>query len=416
MERGVFFIMELKNTLSQIFETFKRILRYTFVTLFLLCGIMSFYANDFFGIGFILLACIISPLFDRLCQLININISINSKLLICLGTFFISAGFSNSQNLAGYIVIIAIYWIIILCSLKFKQKRESLEQVRLEKERLERERFKKEIFEQHKKVIIRNFNNLDVFMIRTIGKMANAIHNSDLNNELFGKVNLSDIIIDFCKDTNDLDDIDIKFPFDDPDYLKEKINKHFTEFEKFIIRTIKPVFPDTYKWEVDDIYYDLTKMISDNSSIYMSAFLSELMGSEKIELNFNLKPIYADSKILKYYTNFINIVKYIIYLLLTGMCIAKLIFIEKKIRKLGPNNEFYKIIYNMARELKDIDLIIEKTRPLYNEFYKDVLDFIDDDILYRIAITMMVNKINSEKQINNSNRILDPRDTKIYTI
>lgn len=69
-------------------------------------------------------------------------------------------------------------------------------------------------------------------------------------------------------------------------------------------------------------------------------------------------------------------------------------FVERKVKQLNQNSEFYKIISNMAKEIKDVDAIIKKSRPVYDEFYKSTLGFINDELLYGIAIATMINRIN----------------------
>ena len=72
-----------------------------------------------------------------------------------------------------------------------------------------------------------------------------------------------------------------------------------------------------------------------------------------------------------------------------------MLFIEREVAKLDKNNEFYRILYNMTKEIKDINTIIEKSRPIYDEFYKSNLGFINDELNYGIAITIICNKMKS---------------------
>ena len=60
----------------------------------------------------------------------------------------------------------------------------------------------------------------------------------------------------------------------------------------------------------------------------------------------------------------------------------------------------------MAKELKDTDVIIEKSKNVYNEFYKSSLGFINDELLYGMAIAIMVNRINNKKLSKKDEEIL----------
>lgn len=104
---------------------------------------------------------------------------------------------------------------------------------------------------------------------------------------------------------------------------------------------------------------------------------------------------------------------YLIDLLATCSCIAKMIFIERKVSQLNTEHEFYKIINNMVKEIKDVDTIIRKSRPIYDEFYKSDLGFIIDELHYGIAVTIIVNKINNKPFSKKDETILDIGEEKI---
>jgi len=61
---------------------------------------------------------------------------------------------------------------------------------------------------------------------------------------------------------------------------------------------------------------------------------------------------------------------------------------------MDPNSEFSKIITNMAQSIDNHNLIISKSRPIYKQYYQDELGYISgDDLLYGMAITIMVNRV-----------------------
>lgn len=67
----------------------------------------------------------------------------------------------------------------------------------------------------------------------------------------------------------------------------------------------------------------------------------------------------------------------------------------------------------MTKEIKDVNMIIEKSRPIYDEFYKSNLGFINDELNYGIAITIIANKINNKSFSKRDEEILDISDNKI---
>jgi len=70
-----------------------------------------------------------------------------------------------------------------------------------------------------------------------------------------------------------------------------------------------------------------------------------------------------------------------------------MLFVERMIRSMNENSEFNKIITNMALSIDNHNLIISKSRPIYKQYYQAELGYINgDDLLYGMAITIMVNR------------------------
>ena len=105
--------------------------------------------------------------------------------------------------------------------------------------------------------------------------------------------------------------------------------------------------------------------------------------------------------------------RYLVDVLATCTCISKMIFVERKVKQLNKNSEFYKIISNMAKEIKDVDAVIKKSRPVYDEFYKSNLGFINDELLYGIAIATMTNRINHKDITKKDEEIANIQEEKI---
>ncbi len=90
--------------------------------------------------------------------------------------------------------------------------------------------------------------------------------------------------------------------------------------------------------------------------------------------------------------------------LLTYATITHIIFLEKKINSLTNDDEFYKIIDDMIKEVDDMEIVYENTLPIYKEFYESKLGFVNE-YMFRVA-TMIINdkvKISNdiEKEIIN---------------
>ena len=75
--------------------------------------------------------------------------------------------------------------------------------------------------------------------------------------------------------------------------------------------------------------------------------------------------------------------------LLTYATITHIIFLEKKINALTNDDEFYKIIDDMIKEVDDLEIVYENTLPIYKEFYESKLGFVDE-YMFRVA-TMIIN-------------------------
>lgn len=75
--------------------------------------------------------------------------------------------------------------------------------------------------------------------------------------------------------------------------------------------------------------------------------------------------------------------------LLTYATITHIIFLEKKINALTNDDEFYKIIDDMIKEVDDMEIVYENTLPIYKEFYESKLGFVNE-YMFRVA-TMVIN-------------------------
>ena len=462
-------------------------------------------SHKILSLFFISLGVLVSPVFDKLCNLVEIKFSVVGKIFLGTGLFFVIIICLGIDNLLVSVFVISAYWIIILLlKQKFQQKQrkqekpeqeklkwkniqqkllekeslellrlknvisvkeevkqqklkqrqleqekleklkqeqleqeklenlkqEQLEQEKLEKlkqeqlerekleklkqEQLEREKLEKLKQEQleQKKQIIQKFDNLDIFIGHIIANMlaeADKIHKNCPEN--LYKINISDIVFDFCNDTRHFNNMSEFYDLsNNPNYYDKKISKHFSFLKSYIKdKILKTNATWDYKNQLIQAYPKILDRICNIIPSNTEAFLDEAVIRKNIDFTLDLNTGYGF-----YNYEYKNVFLYMMCLLLTGMCIAKLIFIEEKIKFLKLDSEFYIMISNMKKEFEDINLVIEKSKPIYDEFYKNDLGLIDSNsLLYNVAINAIVSKINDEKELDKD--ILKITDIKHYT-
>lgn len=400
----------------------KKVLYYVIGGWLLLGGLVCIFRGEVVGhktagIFFISLAVLISPGFDKLCSLIEIKFPMWKKILLGVVLFLLFVICVIIDNLFASVYIMSLYWAVIVFyaknkSLKRKKieeeilrlEREIAEHKRLEQEMREKERAAREKLEQEKreKETIKKFNNLDSFigyvvfklMAKTNEKLKNIDANLYFNKS--GISNIKNIIIDFCNDTKYFNSIyEIDKLFNTSGYFKEKI--------------LKLNFKGSYKIRRAMSYSKIIESISGNIPQYLNNLFDEIAIDEDLEFISDLNLGYSlcigecEGAFL-----------YMICLLLTGACVAKLVFIKEKIKLLKRDSEFYRIISSIKKEFKDTNIVIERSKSIYDEFYKRNLGLIDSGSpLYNIAIKIIVRKINDEEELDKN--ILQITNIENYT-
>lgn len=84
--------------------------------------------------------------------------------------------------------------------------------------------------------------------------------------------------------------------------------------------------------------------------------------------------------------------------LLTYATITHIIFLEKKINALTNDDEFYKIIDDMIKEVDDMEIVYENTLPIYKEFYESKLGFVNE-YMFRVATMIINDKVRISNEI-----------------
>ncbi len=408
-----------------------KIKSYVFGTLMLMSGVIMLLAkgaeNMMIGISFLFLAILIYPTFNYICELCNKKFSVRRRIWLGIGTYLIApflflAEANTYYYMSTYISLVLTFWVIMFVTNK-NQIISNGDKV------IKGESNKTDIFHKLYNYIIRkrnakalaiieceneikeNFYGLDIMTINAIAKMIGETRDKQNSafNEDMPEVNISKLVMSFCKDSQNIEDEYELNNLYSEDYYINKINTYCSELATYIKSKIKEPLPRYNKSKYIDFYNNYTKIFAKSlpniSKLKIYKIISKSSDdSSNIDLCEDLDCRFKDA------------FKYLVDVLATCTCISEMIFVERKVKQLNDNSEFYKIISNMAKEIRDVDIIIKKSRPIYDEFYKSALGFIDDDILYGIAIATMVNRINYKNISKNDLEILNIKDEKITSL
>lgn len=409
----------------------KKILSYIFGTMMILFGIILIFSKDvgsiMAGISFLFLAILIYPTFYYICKLCNKNFSLGRKIALGIGTFFIAPILFSSEeitysHISTYIVVVLVFWIIMFATNKNQF-------IDVENRTIEEESDKTDIFHKFYNSIIRkrnakvlavieyeneikeNFHDLDIMTIHAIAKMISESrekHNSVFNTDM-PEVNISELVMAFCKDSQRLEDeYEINNLYTKSYYIN-KINKYCSELSTYIKYRIREGLPSQNRNRYVEFYNN-----------YINIFAESMPSISGLKFYKTISKYGDDSSVNSLFENldyrFKDSFRYLVDVLATCTCIAKMIFVERKVKQLNENSEFYKIISNMAKEIKDVDAIIKKSRPVYDEFYKSTLGFINDELLYGIAIATMTNRINHKDISKKDEEIANIQEEKITNL
>lgn len=286
---------------------------------------------------------------------------------------------------------------------KYNEKRVNLFSM-FSKERKEQILTEKLEFEKEVKG---QFENLNILIINAIANMINETkdkyNNATLFNSQLVEIDISKVLLDFSKDSYMITDVYTLNNLYTKSYYKKMVSKHLSNLEKSVRNHVVRSIPSNQRVQAINIYKEYINISLDIvSKGELIKFLSSVSTIEDTE---TLKQI--DEVFEKVDYKYRDILIYIVDILQTCTCISKMLFVERKISELNENSEFYKIVSNMSKEINDLNLIISKTKPIYEEFYKSELGFISDELLYNIGITIMVNKIKQKKLSEKELEILD---------
>lgn len=408
------------------------IIKNVFGGFFILCSLIFLSQKDIAGYVncsiFIALAILLLPSFNFICRLTNKDFSAGRKWALGLGTFFFPImGVSTQEtpvmdDLYTAIGVIVVYWIIIFVTNKKQYININANRILKESNKTDfiSKFYNKRIQEHNKKVqvvmkyeseIKKSFTTLDVISTHAIAKMITETNerSKSVFNQDMPVLNISDIVMSICKDTQRFDS---EYDFDNlftKQYFINKANKDCSVLTNYIKNKIRASLNSQNKNNYLNLYNNYLNILFEQMPMFMNIkFYGAVSSTQAEELEKYKDYGVADSISYQYRDCLI----YLIDLLVTCASISKLLFIERQVNKVNKENEFYKIIYNMTKEIKDNDVIITKSRPIYDEFYKSSLGFISDDLNYGIAVTIIANRINEKEFSKKDESILDINDDK----
>lgn len=412
----------------------KKVLSYVFGGLLLLIGLgLIFNGNNYgiaHGIADILIALIILPSFNYICEVFNKSFTTGKRIALGIGTYFILVLLSANTNYLifnlSYIILVSLFWLIMFVTnkgefvpiVKKKQTEVSnnsdIPSSTDYSSSIKNRTNKYLAVIEYENEIKESFFNLNKTTLNAIARMISETRekNESPINQDIPEIYISKLLMSFCKDSQRIEkEYDLNQLYT-KEYYMRKIDVNCSPLKTYIQSEIK-------KWlrMQDNQYYNIY-----NATAIYNQYIEVLTDSVG-----GLVDKKMDRVFLKQYYDYldddtyIDLEKkpyeypfdYLIDLLATCTCISKLLFIERKVNKLDADDEFYIIISNMSKEIKDINTVIRKSRPIYDEYYTSKLGFIYDDELYEIAIRMIVSKIDNKEISKVDKEILNLKDDKI---
>jgi len=238
----------------------------------------------------------------------------------------------------------------------------------------------------------KQFDYLDMITISAIAIMLSetkAKASSPYINNL-KKPDTREVLLKFCQETYFATDIEQINSLFSKSYYKWKVFRYLGRVTVFVKRGIGDSLPRRTAFRKARTTKNrfINKICETLNTFESVKYISALSGNEEMsdsKRNYKLDHL-SD--------NYKDALIYLVDLLLTCTCISKMLFVERMIRKMDKNSEFNKIITNMAKSIDNHNLIINKSRPIYKQYYQAELGYISgDDFLYGMAITIMVNRV-----------------------
>lgn len=253
-----------------------------------------------------------------------------------------------------------------------------------------------------------SFKHVDIFTLNTISKLASSVKEKYDNLQYttdVPKINTSELVLSFCKDTWRIkSEFDLNFLYD-YNYYNQKIKQCCPEILVYIQRNIYKSYVN--KNQANLIYIQLMEKFIDELGTYVDIKFTRVVTDK-----YNTSDIISRA-VDKIYAAFMidykykDVFAYLLDLLAMGICVSKIMFVNRQVSKVKENDEFYNIVFNMSKEIKDTKLIEEKVRPIYDEFYSAKYGSIKGNLLFSMFITILINKMNQDGLIESYEKELD---------
>ena len=167
------------------------------------------------------------------------------------------------------------------------------------------------------------------------------------------------------------------------EYYRRKIKKYFDKNNKTVFKNMIKLYHLSLNKEIDKI--------CNNMNTYLEIKRKTMLNKTQ---EYNVYNICSEGYLCSEYE---VVLDYITDVLTTCTCIAELLFINIYAMKSNESDEFFKIVNNMSKEIKDLEIISKKTKPLFDEFYASKYGHIDSEEIYSIFIKIILNMGESKK-------------------
>jgi len=248
---------------------------------------------------------------------------------------------------------------------------------------------------------VKQLNNLDIITISAMAIMLGdtKAKASSPYIKSMAKSDINTVLLRFMKETYHATDIDEINTLFNKSYYKQRIKKYMRKVLVFVKGGISDSLPKKKMILISRLRISgkqmkayLDKICETMNTFESVKYITALSGNKEVsdsKRNYKLDHL-SD--------NYKDALIYMIDFFLTCTCISKMLFVERMVRSIPENSEFKKIIDNMAISIDDHNLIISKSRPIYKQYYQAELGYINgDDLLYGMAITIMVNNVLKKK-------------------
>jgi restriction system protein len=360
-----------------------------------------------FGISLLLISLLIIPIIDLILAKIDVYLSVGPKIFLSITTFLIGPIFfpteSNYLHLFIYILVISLLWFIVII-INYK-KYSGLYKINIQNKQVNKT--EKKINKIEKDTIYYDLNTITLSVMSKLLTKTKEVREYSLYCDEIPEININEMVIKFIKDSKEIkniDDFDLLFTVDYYNMIK---NIYIRDTENYVRNVIKRLYPNLNSRQKADYYFKLVNIVLETVQPMSKIETINAIAKNPIdEVDFpdSIDESYRDALL------------YMAEAMSTATIIAKILFVDNLVKNIDTDSEFYKIIKNMAKEIKSNEKILEKSRPIYDEFYKSELGGINDEELYAFAIVNLVNRIKNPKPSKSTIEKLEITDKKIDNI